>query len=106
MNDYELEKFCERNPDCGCDCMNCPAFASNQREELGLNEEDYEIKTCCLCGAKFEGHGNNPSPVKEKGVCCNSCNEKRVIPARLKRLTERERYNLQCEIDETEDIGF
>ncbi len=41
MNDYELEKFCERNPDCGCDCMNCPAFASNQREELGLNEEDY-----------------------------------------------------------------
>lgn len=44
--------------------------------------------------------------MKEKGVCCNFCNEKRVIPARLKRLTERERYNLQCEIDETEDIGF
>ena len=27
MTEYELDKICERNPDCGCDCMNCPVFA-------------------------------------------------------------------------------
>ena len=31
MTDYELEQFCQRNPDCGCDCINCPAFAENYR---------------------------------------------------------------------------
>lgn len=44
MTDYELEKICERNPNCDCDCMKCPFFAAYQREELGLdndNEEEY-----------------------------------------------------------------
>ncbi len=31
MSDYELERFCNNNPHCGCDCMNCPAFAANYR---------------------------------------------------------------------------
>ena len=31
MSDYELEKFCESQPDCGCNCMKCPAFAAHQR---------------------------------------------------------------------------
>lgn len=35
MSDYELEKFCESNPDCGCKCMKCPAFAANQRYNNG-----------------------------------------------------------------------
>ena len=30
MSDYELEKFCESNIDCGYRCMKCYAFAANQ----------------------------------------------------------------------------
>ena len=40
-------------------------------------------KTCCLCGGEFEGYGNNPSPLKESGECCDRCNAEKVIPARL-----------------------
>lgn len=39
--------------------------------------------TCCICGEDFEGYGNNPAPVKESGKCCDACNRKFVIPARL-----------------------
>lgn len=31
MTDAELERFCEANPGCGCDCMKCLAFAANYR---------------------------------------------------------------------------
>lgn len=40
MTDYELERFCERNPMCDCYCLKCPAFISNQRNRLGLDEND------------------------------------------------------------------
>ena len=39
--------------------------------------------TCCLCGKKFEGYGNNPWPLKQSGRCCDDCNEAEVIPARI-----------------------
>ena len=45
-----------------------------------------EKRVCCLCGKEFEGFGNNPEPLmgdKEKNKCCNECNEKKVIPARI-----------------------
>ena len=42
MTEYELELFCERNPHCGCNCIKCPAFASYQRHELGMDECDDE----------------------------------------------------------------
>ena len=42
-----------------------------------------QFKVCCICGKKFEGYGNNPSPVKEEGECCDNCNLEQVIPARL-----------------------
>ena len=35
MSDYELEKFCESNPDCGCNGMRCRAFAAHERESNG-----------------------------------------------------------------------
>ena len=36
LTDYELEQLCERQTDCGCDCMRCPLFAqSMEAEELG-----------------------------------------------------------------------
>lgn len=44
--------------------------------------------TCCICGEEFEGYGNNPSPVTDEGRCCDACNLKFVIPARIELLDE------------------
>ena len=41
------------------------------------------MKTCCICGKKFDGWGNNPEPVKSDGECCDYCNWNVVIPARF-----------------------
>ncbi len=38
--------------------------------------------TCCICGKKFYGVGDDPYPVKEEGVCCEKCNWEVVIPTR------------------------
>jgi len=41
---------------------------------------------CCICGREIDGYGNNPEPYKsaENGErCCDPCNMKFVIPARL-----------------------
>ena len=40
---------------------------------------------CCICGEPIEGYGNNPEPYVsvDEGRCCDSCNVKFVIPARL-----------------------
>lgn len=43
-------------------------------------------KICCICGKEFEGYGNNPSPIKDDGVCCDDCNVNKVIPARIEKL--------------------
>lgn len=40
-------------------------------------------KRCCICAEKFEGHGNNPEPVAHEGRCCDACNLKFVVPARI-----------------------
>ena len=37
--------------------------------------------TCCLCGGKFEGYGNNPYPLAGKN-CCTACDYNYVIPVR------------------------
>lgn len=52
---------------------------------------DNGTKVCCICGKVFEGWGNNPDPVTdengnlfpEDARCCDECNGKYVIPARL-----------------------
>lgn len=44
--------------------------------------------TCCICGDDFEGYGNNPAPYKESGKCCDACNRKFVIPARIAQIAE------------------
>ena len=49
-----------------------------------------ERKVCCICGCEFIGWGNNPDPVKDKGRCCDSCNERFVIPARIAQLSRRD----------------
>ena len=52
--------------------------------------EVYHVKEnpiCCICGKEITGYTNNAEPVK-KGICCNECNTKFVIPARLKQINE------------------
>ena len=38
LDDFQLERMCNNNPDCGCKCMGCPFFAMNRRwhEEIGM----------------------------------------------------------------------
>ena len=51
--------------------------------------------TCCLCGKKVQGYGNNPYPLGPKddknAECCNACDLTLVVPARLKQLKEDKR---------------
>ena len=54
---------------------------------------------CCLCGGPLlfwgldpespYGYGNNPDPLgkSEEDRCCGDCNDWKVIPARLRRMT-------------------
>jgi len=44
-------------------------------------------KKCCICGRTFIGYENNPWPIENDGVCCDTCNEK-VITERLKLITK------------------
>lgn len=52
--------------------------------------QEAKIPTCCICGDQLDSYGNNPFPVKEDGVCCDACNIKFVIPARIEMMQERE----------------
>lgn len=61
--------------------------------ELDLDFDDIDIygktlreskkEVCCICGEELDGYGNNPEPYKQSGKCCDACNIKFVIPARL-----------------------
>lgn len=57
---------------------------------IKLTEGKEAEYTCCICGDDFEGYGNNPSPYKESGKCCDACNRKFVIPARLMQLQDQD----------------
>ena len=45
-----------------------------------------EPEKCVICENDIKGYGNNPSPVKEEGKCCDRCNMNEVLPARLARI--------------------
>lgn len=51
-----------------------------------------KYNTCCICGNPFIGFGNNPYPVVKDAVsvCCDICNSKVVIPARLKEMQKHD----------------
>ena len=39
---------------------------------------------CCICEAIIPDLGHNPDPINEgKGRCCDTCNLRYVIPARI-----------------------
>lgn len=42
-------------------------------------KRDLELHRCCICGQSFCGYGHNPYPIKERGVCCDKCNELTVL---------------------------
>lgn len=50
-------------------------------KEAKFQKELKEAKICSICFKKYEGFGNNASPINT-GTCCNSCNDL-VIIARL-----------------------
>lgn len=56
-------------------------------ETESLKEAKEEI--CCICGEPIEGYGNNPRPYKHEGRCCDACQRKFVIPARLAELNNK-----------------
>lgn len=52
---------------------------------------------CVLCNEDIRGevingiarvYGHNPSPLSNEGKCCDECNMKKVIPARIKNVVE------------------
>jgi hypothetical protein len=48
--------------------------------------EEFDIPACSLCGGPVEGWGHNPAPLADReidGPCCQTCNDTKVIPARL-----------------------
>ena len=49
----------------------------------GTTIKEAKAKNCCICGEPYEGYGNNPWPVKDEGRCCDACNLRFVIQARL-----------------------
>ena len=45
------------------------------------------VKLCCICDESYITGGHNPYPIfqlSEAKQCCNKCNEKKVIPARMR----------------------
>jgi len=54
---------------------------------------------CCICGEEIDGYGNNPAPVKSEGRCCDACNMKFVIPARM-----AEYQGLEPEYEEIDEV--
>ena len=50
---------------------------------------DHNIFTCCICGQKCRGWGNDPFPVVDDNdaECCDACNATVVVPARLKAMS-------------------
>ncbi len=52
-------------------------------------QEEKGSKICSICKNKFWGFGNNPQPfynLKVEDRCCDSCNERIVIPRRIREL--------------------
>jgi hypothetical protein len=84
--DYDLNVKHEEerprfDPDTASDAKFDDVYDDRLTESL---QEDLE--TCIICGEPIEGHGNNPAPVSETGKCCDACNLKFVVPARLEML--------------------
>lgn len=52
--------------------------------------------SCCICGEKLEGQGNEAWPVVNDGTCCDKCNAAFVIPARFAKMNLMEGDKSKC----------
>ena len=57
-------------------------------QELADNLNKNVSEKCSICGDAIHGFGNNADPVNA-GRCCDICNETKVIPVRLKALSNK-----------------
>ena len=77
------------------DKLSMIAAPAEEENPFNIDFEDSKIESlkeakeeiCCICGEPIEGYGNNPRPYKHEGRCCDACNLKFVIPARLAELS-------------------
>ena len=59
-------------------------FRSDISDKEGHKSDKVEYPVCVICKSLCDNeYGNNPSPVKKSGVCCDKCNSNIVIPARM-----------------------
>lgn len=56
-------------------------------DENTVIRESVEDNVCCICGETLDGYGNNAEPYA-RGRCCDACNFRFVIPARLKAMNK------------------
>lgn len=40
LTDEQLDRICERSPECGCNCGKCEAMAANMRYHNGCYEDE------------------------------------------------------------------
>jgi hypothetical protein len=82
--DYDLNvKHEEERPHFDPDTASEEKFDKVYDDRLTEALTEDSGNSCIICGEKIEGYGNNPAPVSDKGECCDACNMKFVIPARL-----------------------
>ena len=55
-----------------------------------LKDKDKDL--CSICGKQYLGYGNNAWPINE-GKCCDECNNKIVLTARLQALARGAKEN-------------
>jgi hypothetical protein len=91
-NDYT---FCDKNIDATVVADSDDVFKQDFDSINAYGEKVESLREakediCCICGEPIEGYGNNPEPSKHEGRCCDACNMKFVIPARLAELNKPE----------------
>lgn len=64
--------------------------------EDNVIRESLEETVCCICGEELDGYGNNAEPYAH-GRCCDACNFRFVIPARLNAMNK--------DVDDSESLS-
>ena len=71
-------------------------------DHIGIKLDENKEQECVICHKPFEGYGNNAEPVAE-GRCCDECNAKVVIPARIEEINKHKKLDEAKEKDEAEE---
>lgn len=71
-------------------------------DHIGIKLDENKEQECVICHKQFEGYGNNAEPVAE-GRCCDECNAKVVIPARIEEMNKSKKLDEAKEKDEAEE---